>query len=61
MPVFNMKISNKPILLSLKFTIFRINNNKIKVYIAAKLINGQNDHLANLYIFNDMNLNNFIN
>ena len=52
-----MIISNKPILLSLKFTIFRINNNKRKIYIVAKLIGGQDDHISNLYIPKGMNLN----
>lgn len=57
MPVFNMIISDKPILLSFKFTIFRVNNNKRKIYVAAKLIGGQNDHITNLYIPNAMNIN----
>mgnify|MGYP006996200924 CR=1 FL=1 len=36
-PVFNLKISSKPILLSFKFTIFRMNTNNRKIFVAAKL------------------------
>ena len=39
-PVFNLKISNKPILLSFKFNVFRMNTNQRKIFVAAKLLAG---------------------
>ena len=40
-PVFNLKLSNKPILLSFSFSVFRMNNNKRKIFVSGKLLSGQ--------------------
>ena len=41
MPCFNLKLNDKPILLSFKFSIFRMNNAKRKIFIGAKILPGQ--------------------
>ena len=37
-PVFNLKLNTKPILLSFSFSVFRMNNSKRKIFVSAKLL-----------------------
>lgn len=39
-PCFNLKYADAPILLSFKFSVFRMNNNKKKIFIGAILLPG---------------------
>jgi hypothetical protein len=39
-PVFNLKLSSQPILVSFIFTVFRMNNSKRKVFVNAKMVSG---------------------
>lgn len=39
-PCFNLKLGDKPILMSFKFSIFRMNNNKRKIFVGAKILPG---------------------
>lgn len=39
-PVFNLRIGNKPVLLRFRFSVFRMNNKK-KVFVSAKLSSKQ--------------------
>ena len=40
-PVFNYKVSSKPMLLTLNFNVFRVKDNKRKIYVSAKIQKGQ--------------------
>lgn len=40
-PCFNLKYADQPILLTFKFSVFRINNNKRKIFVGAKMLPGQ--------------------
>lgn len=39
-PCFNLKYSDSPILLSFRFSVFRMNSSKRKVFIGAKMLSG---------------------
>ena len=40
-PCFNLKYTDTPILLSFRFSVFRMNNSKRKIFIGAKMLQGQ--------------------
>ena len=40
-PCFNLKYSDSPILLSFRFSVFRMNSSKRKIFIGAKMLSGQ--------------------
>jgi hypothetical protein len=39
-PCFNLKYADQPILLTFKFSVFRMNNNKRKIFVGAKMLPG---------------------
>lgn len=55
-PVFCLKLSSKPILASFRFTVFRMNNSQKKVFISAKLLNGQASQISQQYVHGNANL-----
>jgi len=54
-PVFNYKISSKPILLTLNFNVFRVKDNKRKIYVSAKIQKGE-PRIAMKYVNSNANL-----
>lgn len=54
-PVFNLKLSGKPLLLSFSFSVFRMNNNKRKIFVSAKLLAGQS-RVGMMYVHANANL-----
>jgi hypothetical protein len=40
-PCFNLKYTDTPILLSFRFSVFRMNSSKRKIFIGAKMLQGQ--------------------
>lgn len=55
MPVFNLKQSNQPILVSFRFNIFRILN-KRKIFVQAKIMPSELTKTVLLYVDQNANL-----
>jgi len=48
-PVFNLRVSNQPILVSFRFTVFRMANKK-KIFVQAKMLQTSMSKLVLMYV-----------
>ena len=55
-PVFNYRINSKPLLLTLNFNVFRVKDNKKKIYLSAKIPKAQQNKTTFKYINMNANL-----